>query len=509
MTFLRIALTLPGAVSLGAFEAGAVAALLSGVQAVNAEDPDAVDIDVITAASAGSLTGLLAARVLLEGKDPVPVFHRAWVVDPTLHQLRGEGWQAPLSSSRVRARARALLELRDVEDFGSPQGTEIALDMALGGLRGFEYEVGRPERRVPLRATSHLDWGPYTFKGSGDDDVAGAMEVAWASAAHPAAFPAALLDRSELRCKYEENRIRNLPPEGQPLSFWYVDGGVLDNEPLGRCLDVVGDIKQDDNAERLVLVVRPDPEPAPAKEDPAWTGRCPRPRWTVSLTRALRMLVTHSLYEDLRRVQKTNSRIRWTDDLADTLADLLKAAPRAREELEGVLDRIARDKAWLDRAGKPDSGPKEPESLAALVRRVLGEATGLHEKIPVGVEVITAQPAAVGAGARSPRVRLAGTGLANFGGFLARRFREHDFAVGYHRAVAWMADSDRGLKAYGLPKPLATRAVEAATTHGPAEPKAAPRPLSLVAWVRAGKLAGRALLVGVFGRGGRRRRAGA
>ena len=48
---LRIALTLPAEASLGAFEAGAVAALLIGLQKINSRSPDRVRVDAITGAS--------------------------------------------------------------------------------------------------------------------------------------------------------------------------------------------------------------------------------------------------------------------------------------------------------------------------------------------------------------------------------------------------------------------------------------------------------------------------
>jgi predicted acylesterase/phospholipase RssA len=513
MSRIRLALTLPGAVSLGAFEAGAVAALLTAVQHINKADPEAVRIDVVTAASSGSLTGLLAVRVLLAGKDPVPAFHRAWVTDASLHRVWGRRLHAPLSLCRIRLRARALLELRDADDLGCPQGTGITLEMALGNLRGFSYEIARPGRsprlgRPPLYATSHLDWGSFKFKPPGDADLAeAALDVALASASHPAAFPAARLDRTALRGEYVRNRIVNLPPE-DPLALWYVDGGVLENEPLGRCLDLVRQADVAGGETRLVLVVRPEPDAPPAVGDPAWTGRGVRPRWTEALIRALRMFVTQSLYEDLRRVEKTNSRIRWTNEVADTLAKLLAAAPQAREQLEGVLTGIQSEKRQLHRHTERAPRPVDGEPLAELVKRLLGAATGLEEKLEVGVEVVTAQASAGGAGVPPLPPRLAGSFLARFGGFLDERFREHDFAVGYRSAIAWMADRERGLVGYGLSTSLVAPAVAAAAEHGPGEAKPASNHLPLGTRLRVARLGLRAVVIGFLDARALRRRAG-
>ena len=77
MSRLKLALTISGAVSLGAFEGGALAALLTGLQALDEGEDRPIEIDVIGGASAGSITGLLAAWVLQQGADPVALMEQA------------------------------------------------------------------------------------------------------------------------------------------------------------------------------------------------------------------------------------------------------------------------------------------------------------------------------------------------------------------------------------------------------------------------------------------------
>ena len=76
MARLRISLTLPGAVSLGAYEGGALAALLLACQKLGEQ---VVVIYSMASASAGSITGLLSARALLRAADPIKLLTRAWV----------------------------------------------------------------------------------------------------------------------------------------------------------------------------------------------------------------------------------------------------------------------------------------------------------------------------------------------------------------------------------------------------------------------------------------------
>ena len=95
---LHVSLTLPGAVSLGAYEGGALAALLVAVQALDG----GVVVDSIGAASAGSITGLLAARSLTAGADPVQVMSEAWVDLDSLKTLKTTNWSRHFPPRRSR-----------------------------------------------------------------------------------------------------------------------------------------------------------------------------------------------------------------------------------------------------------------------------------------------------------------------------------------------------------------------------------------------------------------------
>ena len=76
MPKLRLSLTIPGAVSLGAYEGGALAALILAARTLGEEN---VLIDTIASASAGSITALLTARALLPRVQPDRSPGAAWV----------------------------------------------------------------------------------------------------------------------------------------------------------------------------------------------------------------------------------------------------------------------------------------------------------------------------------------------------------------------------------------------------------------------------------------------
>ena len=178
------------------------------------------------------------------------------------------------------------------------------------------------------RATST---GPRVDLGAGDSQGFTALwqyavDAAIASASHPLAFPSVLLDRTAYRSEYVDREITNLP-DGDELELWYADGGMLDRQPLGRCLDLVAEKDKEDprGDKRMVVLVRTDCDSAPEGSDPAWTGAADAPDWGETLTRTLRMVTTHSLFEDLRRAGKINDQIERTDALAETLAAAVSA----------------------------------------------------------------------------------------------------------------------------------------------------------------------------------------
>src|SRR2546429_7412989 len=61
-----------------------------------------VRIDAIGGSSAGSITGMLAARCLLEGIDPVYVMREAWVERDSLSVMRTDAPDEPLSLDALR-----------------------------------------------------------------------------------------------------------------------------------------------------------------------------------------------------------------------------------------------------------------------------------------------------------------------------------------------------------------------------------------------------------------------
>ena len=219
--------------------------LLVWTQEVNRRRSNTVVIDVMSGSSAGALTALLAARVVLAGDDPISAFHKAWVSAPSLRALRGHGSWAPLSLRAARSAAESLLFAPAAARPGPRQTTGVTLDIALSCLplqlqnaagcrrrgAGAVHALPRLGQAVARRAVAEAPPKDDTLARWAE-----ALNAAIAFASHPLAFSATRLNRTAVRKAYEESGIDNLP-DGPELLLWYSDGGLVENEPLGRCVD--------------------------------------------------------------------------------------------------------------------------------------------------------------------------------------------------------------------------------------------------------------------------------
>jgi predicted acylesterase/phospholipase RssA len=396
---LNIAVTLPGEGALGTFEAGAMSALIVAAQASKA-----LDVDILTGASSGALTSVIAAAALLTGSDPIGPLRRAWVTEPSLDSLRDAQLHAPLSLRRARSVGHSVLAAMLLDGGGAGDGrrrrmSKVTVECALTCLRGYTHALPGGSDGT---ATSHLDWADFEFTAG---DPAGvtrkwstALDSAIASASIPLAFPPSLLKRPA----GHHDGAANLPARADGDRLWYADGGLVNREPLRRCIHLAREAKAAGPGRRRVLAVRSSPEDAPRSDDPAWTGAGDPPRYRESLERALRILVTHNVYEDLRMVKATNDRIRDTHDLAKTLAGLIPNTDEVRLALR--------------------ADPETP--MANVLEDLLRAAVGLAGKGTVEVDVVAPEYA-------SDLARGAA-------GFTAERIRATDFLLGYQAMLEWM-----------------------------------------------------------------------
>ena len=429
---VRISLVLSGGASLGAYQAGAVAALLEAVQATRARGVD-VAVDSLGGASAGAIVSLLAAHAVVDGRDPVRLLHDAWVGRVDLDLLLGDT-RAPLGFTELREQIDDVLEPFDDEQTREPQDLPLVLHVSLTNLRGLRYDLRAPHREGVVPATTFVDWNRFVLQSGGGREQlttpAGAspLDHVLASAANPGGFAPVMLDRSADAEGYRARGIRDLP---DPATLWFSDGGLLQSQPVGRVIAAAQHVSGTDGR-RVVLLIDP------RSEDPSgrYADRDAEIGWLEGISRSLSIVSAQSQYDDLRRLGKDNGRLHWREELVDRLAEHLDE--QGHEALREVLAHIDADRDGMGSDEPHRRRSRDLDDPAATLRAVVGEIAGLAGKQEVLADVIS--PLALSEADRVPAL-LAGEVLGDFGGFLSEELRHSDFLLGYDSAASWLDHS--------------------------------------------------------------------
>lgn len=326
----EIGLVLAGAVSAGAYTAGVIDYLIEKLEAfedykrANIGDPlcprHKVVIKVISGASAGAMTGVLAAANFAGEPDPNGSrLKRAWVDEIDIEHLLATNDLAienePLTSlldssvlDQIVGNALAITPRENLPDFIAKP---FNIFLSVTNLRGVPYALGSaggttlPGHEM-MRHADYMRFALFdaaqTPEANSDDDAiplargqVSPNDANWTAFGQAAlasgAFPGGLKPRA-LRRKASDygNRVWRVPrekpsqdddsiyelvkiapnfPDGMPddYDFLNVDGGVMNNEPLELAREFLAgpggrNPRGADEAHRAVLMVDPFPEPA-------------------------------------------------------------------------------------------------------------------------------------------------------------------------------------------------------------------------------------------------------
>jgi len=332
---LRLALGMRGGVSLAVWIGGACAEIdeLRSSGAPQSRPPSqlwhdllrwsgytSVVVDVMAGASAGGLNGVVYAAAQAYGFD-VAGLRSAWLqiadLEPLVRTAGDDG------ASLLRGDAYFLAELDKglrelIGDAAARPAQESRLDLTLTTTlvepaeRGQSHDlldVGVDQRYASTFRFRHRGTGWLTDFPSGPEQAAAVSSrlalAARATSSFPFAFEGALV-RSKRPRSFAESALDRASddPSVRPgrdvdmngvfgdarsdgLPFVTMDGGVLDNIPLGRAITAIADAPADNPTRRVLLYVRPGGAGGPAKvaagrpvEDPAASARL-RSTWGV------------------------------------------------------------------------------------------------------------------------------------------------------------------------------------------------------------------------------------
>lgn len=483
----RLAVTIKGGVSLGAYEAGVITEVLNIIEYNKQHGGTPWYIDAIAGASAGSITAALLARIVA-GNGKVEELHEAWVDKISLDVLAKDAKsdKTILDSNAVSTLANEYFPqlTKPLDSHAAFNGESVSLAFTVSGLaldpealialnnRLFtwhEYSVvgrfkigvlssGDPTYSAsPVAAYGHNanDQGAVT----GNDAYAAMKQAAVTSGAFPLAFAPRGLAR------FEDGLLWH--------NRWFVDGGVYDNDPVGEMINLAHDVDWSVNAyddrDRRFLVIEPEPLPVARSFPPS--GVAPAQSLDLGpsavLGEILPGLLEQSQESGVRGIAAVNrqiaERLNVLSDLCSVLNTSIIDFGTLQRLAASVTDQLARrrkiDQARLkvfrdnfisdldalehdlaERASRlTDRKSGESNAAGAFVELglLMDFAAGLADKVRFSPIVV------------SPDAALAGDPMWAFSGFFLKEIREHDFQRGRFDAYqAFQAIKDPTLKLY-------------------------------------------------------------
>lgn len=441
----KLALVFTGAVSLGSFEAGVACEIIRHVQSRENQE---LEVDVIVGTSAGALTGALAAQVLVFGLDP---------------EIIGEAWMSVKLEDllRLHPRDKSLLSSRKVEDLieryiGVPRPgmkvhrpceAPVNLSVVVTNLDGIKYMIHRAkDTDFTVKAIGYEDAVGFRID-PGFADWERLRNAVRASSAYPAAFEPKTIVRNDT----DFRRVAKYNfRDRQEKSFHYSDGGIVNNQPLNRAIEIVNELPDENSGgQRVFLVI----DPAPPGEDLGDSNGygvfdvVAKAVWTIPRNQ--------TLYKDLLLLEKVNRRINWKNKFVSAMVDMWNSGTIPAEKAK-MLDDLCREVARFKGQTILNMDPARylnteleriRSAYPAEVTRaanpqlftkycyLLEQVADLRNKQEIAVEMITPEDA---------EKELAGVIFGNFGGFLNSEFMKHDYNVGRIYARRWL-EKEQGL----------------------------------------------------------------
>ncbi len=452
----RIALTLAGGVSLGAYQAGATYELLWAL-AHRTESSEPIYIDVLTGASAGAMNAAVLARALLYDRAAADELHRAWVTEVSADDLLEGQPPASLFSDRpVRDLVRQILEPPPVRIHPHPaEPPDLRMALTLSNLNGIKYALGYANVPGGFDTTIFSDW--IVFRLGREVPATIPLPAIWrsiaraatASGAFPFAFPTVNVERrladyprSEI---YDENAHAT-------REFTYVDGGLFNNEPVGLAREMVEGLEAADprieRDRRIHILVDPHVGSNAAAVNFPETPL----GYRLLFGRLLDAVLGEASKRDWIRASRVNTRLQWQDDFLMRVAEAVADIPVAdRAAYAARVVRVAHEIAAVKLAYEnPEKTPAEEDIAEHLKRNfkrlgpmlcgeeyteirddplctdafltlayILENVAGLRKKVDLDLHLIAPAPGS-----------LAGDFFFNFGGFFVEEWREHDWRRG-------------------------------------------------------------------------------
>ncbi|MBF0457566.1 MAG: DUF3376 domain-containing protein [Nitrospirae bacterium] len=325
---INLALAFYGGVSLAVYEAGVADELLRFLQFCreqqkehNTNIPD-IKLKVIAGSSAGGLAGVMLAAAYINSTDPtehINEMRNIWfdVADfSTLQYKPSENILSLLNNNILEDKLDEYLQIDqenaenrkdDVKDIilkitgTNMQGLFDAIPVEDDFVKIDNYAKKTiPTTRYTEAFTfSHVDISDAVTIGDIRKKIAHASRV---TSSFPVAFP----PQNALSPTLSSGTIED--ENDKSIHFWYCDGGVLDNKPLGYAIDEIETSPA--NGEWLFIFIDPQPEEDQKdkkEEADKWNKDDIDPAETLDTVLSIKS--SETIYYDLGRIQQINNQV--------------------------------------------------------------------------------------------------------------------------------------------------------------------------------------------------------
>lgn len=472
----KLAITVAGAVSLGAYEAGVLYEILDAIGQHNqhpATRPEQqIIVDVLTGASAGGISATVLAQKLLFEADALSgpytnILYRAWVQDLQFEPLMNlQSFEDPshsiLSSALVDALSKKYLTQRYASHIPPASvahpaaGTRIRLGLALANLNGVDYEY--PQRPQGTFTYTRFQDQMQATVDAGSDNVDfwdALRKAAISCSAFPFAFR--VKDLARHRTEYDSpNVVFPLPVE----TFTYTDGGTFENQPIGLAKQLVDveDPGHRDSSSRFYLFISPHSKSSETNS----TFNERSGNFLALLMRIVPAIFGQAGFQDWIEAEQVNARVRLFNSRAEALKMVMLNPPRLAP---GPLQAAASELLPLLFANRQAGEETLDEARARLKQQFHQEYTDLSVGIDAAtantwIDSILALETAADLGNRDEMIiygitadssELAGAGFQAFLGFFEQDYRDHDYDVGRAKAQRFLASLQQNPVPNGLP----------------------------------------------------------
>ena len=475
-------------------------------------------IDIITGASAGAMSGAIAAYSLLrKDTDQLPqpgtqhhldpaqnsLLYQAWVEQADIELIDSlpvaiksfqDGIQATIDSFKDslkipftpeenrRRKKLSVLSGTAIEKIAQlvsnsmaipPKTQPLALLMTITNLQGLLKEVKFKNSKGAwenIKTTTSAETRQFLFYSGLDpekrDDMwRKAVDGGRASGAFPVAFPPILdpsnnitsinlkglsddyfAPGSDRKILSNEPQLADIHKDDTHLSFLYTDGGILDNLPIVKGIDLETallskkeqsphflefqnqwqEIRKESNPERVYVYIRPVPI-----ESLNSAARLTQGHFTV-LDVALSGLTLPKTEYDATQLREIEKRNQIAETKNKLLQELDKECPPNLDKLKKMLDEAIPYRHI-------DLSPITPAILCKIDRAEPGSKLAQLKQIYAGLQQTEYIKENLNTG--NAAALLASDFLGAFGGFFDKRYREHDFLLGRLCGITWLYDN--------------------------------------------------------------------